>query len=392
MAVITTCCWGKLSPLSPPPDWSRLDAYQETITHAEFQSLLDQVYAPGGAWAGVISLSDQEAVIRTGSGQGDYHLRFAQDAASSRAAPSYWRGRAEHSAEADSPLAGLKIAIDPGHLGGSWAKMEERWFRVGRSTPVTEGDMTLKVAKLLAARLKSLGAKVYLTRSKPRPVTSARPGKLRNEAVASLRDKNEAVTPDAVTKESQRLFYRSSEIRSRARLVNESIRPDLVLCLHFNAEEWGTEKCPRLVNENHMHFLVTGSWNKAELDYEDQRLEMLVKLLNRSFREELPLTTAIAQSMVKATDLPAYAYHGAAATPVNGNPYIWARNLLANRLFTCPVVYVEPYVMNGAATFARIQAGDYKGTRNFGGTARKSIYREYADGVAAGLVNYYTRR
>ena len=392
MAVGATCCWGKLSPLAPRPDWSRLDAYQRTITRAEFQSLLDRVYAPGGAWAAVISLSDSEATIRAGTGREEYRLRFAPDAASAQGAPAYWRGRAEHSGEPDKPLAGLNIAIDPGHLGGSWAKIEERWFRIGKSKPVTEGDMTLRVAKLLSARLSALGAKVSLTRSRSGPVTSARPGQLRKVAAVSLLEKNEAAAKEAVTKESQRLFYRASEIRSRARLVNASFRPDLVLCLHFNAEEWGDERAPKLVKENHLHFLITGSWSKAELDFEDQRLDMLIKLLNRSYREELPLTTAIAQSMAKATGLPPYTYHGQAATAVNGNPYIWARNLLANRLCTCPVVYVEPYVMNSRDVFERVQAGDYKGKRIFGGTARQSIYREYADGVASGLVNYYTRR
>ena len=48
--------------------------------------------------------------------------------------------------------------------------------------------------------------------------------------------------------------------------------------------------------------------------------------------------------------------------------------------------------MNGRAAFARIQAGDYDGRRNFGGVARKSIYREYADSVADGLVKYYSTR
>jgi hypothetical protein len=77
---------------------------------------------------------------------------------------------------------------------------------------------------------------------------------------------------------------------------------------------------------------------------------------------------------------------------VNANPYVWARNLLANRLFACPVVYIEPYVMNSRFVFERIQAGDYEGVRHFGGTMRKSIYREYADAVAEGIVAYYSRR
>ncbi len=82
------------------------------------------------------------------------------------------------------------------------------------------------------------------------------------------------------------MFYRVAEIRRRAKLVNETFRPDLVLCLHFNAEAWGDEKNPKLLDENHLHFLVTGSFSAEELDYEDQRFEMLTKLLNRSLSEE----------------------------------------------------------------------------------------------------------
>jgi hypothetical protein len=96
--------------------------------------------------------------------------------------------------------------------------------------------------------------------------------------------------------------------------------------------------------------------------------------------------------MAKDTGLPPYVYLEPNAVRVNDNPYIYARNLLANRLFVCPVVYVEPYVMNSRAAFARIQAGDYEGRRKFGGVLRKSIYREYADSVVDGLVAYYSSR
>ena len=45
------------------------------------------------------------------------------------------------------------------------------------------------------------------------------------------------------------LFYRNSEIRRRASLVNYRLRPDLVLCLHFNAEPWGDPSHPKLVRK-----------------------------------------------------------------------------------------------------------------------------------------------
>jgi hypothetical protein len=47
--------------------------------------------------------------------------------------------------------------------------------------------------------------------------------------------------------------------------------------------------------------------------------------------------------------------------------------------------------MNSRDAFARIQAGDYEGLLNVNGVERKSIFREYADSVAAGLVEYYSQ-
>jgi len=383
----------KVSPLAPTPDWSRLDPYQETITRADFEELLNKIYAPNAAADGLIDITDKGAFVRTDGVGSPYLLKFAVDRDSARRRPVYWKSReALPPLLPGKPLNGLKVAIDPGHLGGAWAKMEERWFQIGKSAPVTEGDMTLRVAKMLIPRLTELGAEVFLTRSKPGPLTSQRPEQLRGKAADALREKGESTAGDAVQKESERLFYRASEIRRRAKLVNESIHPDIVLCLHFNAEAWGNEKNPTLVQENHLHLLVTGAWGRSELEYEDQRLDMLVKLLNRSFNEEVAVSNAVASTMAKATGLPPYVYRGGSVVRVNDNPYIWARNLLANRLFTCPVVYIEPYVMNNRLVFARIQAGDYDGRRDFGGVPRVSIYREYADGVVAGLVNYYSKR
>ena len=96
--------------------------------------------------------------------------------------------------------------------------------------------------------------------------------------------------------------------------------------------------------------------------------------------------------MAKATGLPAYQYPTTqTTTKVGTSGYVYARNLLATRLYRCPVVYCEPYVMNSKDAFARIQAGDYEGVKEINGMQRQSIYREYADAVADGLREYYSK-
>ena len=378
-----------LSPLAPHPDWSRLGQYSGTITATDFERLLSRVYVPDGSWKEWISLSPTQARITPRFGAEPLVLPLASPGNTSQLPPRFWKGRTDRTPSPDHPLAGLRIAIDPGHLGGSYAKMEARWFRIGWSRPVEEGEMTLIVAKLLKKRLEKLGAEVWLTRSKNGATTPLRPDNLEKTALGSLQE--EGVTPTALNlqHEAERLFYRVSEIRNRAKLVNENIRPDLVVCLHFNAEEWGNPDHPTLTDTNHLHLLVTGAMSGEELRHEDERFTMLVKLLGGTHAEELGASDAVARSLASATGLPPFAYHNAKAIPASPNPYLWIRNLLANRLFECPVVYCEPYVMNSRPVFDRIQLGDYQGKRNVGGILLPSIYREYADAVAQGLADYY---
>ena len=112
-----------LSPLGDLPDYRRLDPYQETITREEFVHQLDALYAPHGGWKPFIRIDAQAAVIRKTSVPLDdlYTLRFAADDASKKPLPAaFWRPRTAlppAPPPADKPLAGVRVALDPGHLG-----------------------------------------------------------------------------------------------------------------------------------------------------------------------------------------------------------------------------------------------------------------------------------
>jgi hypothetical protein len=389
--------------LADPPKWKLLEKYQRTITRDEFERLLWNVYCSHGVSPEFIRVDrDFACILMDRDAQTWFTLRFAQD--DRRRAPPAREWRTAQSLprkKPKGPLSGLKIALDPGHIGGEWAKMEERWFKVGDAPPVEEGEMTLRVAKMLAPKLRALGARVSFVRDKAKPVTPFRPADFKAAARGVLQTsgtdspREDFDSPDDPLKEqtvrwqSEILFYRSSEIRQRARLVNSRLRPDLVLCLHFNAEAWGDERNPTFIDNNHLHLLVNGSYSESEIAFDDQRFEMVQRLLSRAYDEEIKIADTVAAALAREMQLPPYQYTTDNVARVGTSGYVYARNLVATRLYRYPVVFFEPYVMNNAEVFARIQAGDYEGTRPINGVERPSIYREYVDSVVKGLLEYY---
>jgi hypothetical protein len=264
--------------------------------------------------------------------------------------------------------------------------------------------MTLLVAKLAAPQLRALGAEVALVRDANVPASRFTIDALRPAARKELQllgatnarenydGEHDPLKMNTVQGQAERLFYRIAEIRERAQRVNEKIRPDLAVCIHFNAADWIDAENPIFTERNDLHVIVNGCYSAGELRLDDERFEMLLRLLGRLHEGEIPAAAPMAKALATATGLPPFAYLGGNAVRPEADEYVWARNLLANRLFGCPVVYLEPYRMNNAETYARIQVGDYEGEREVGGRMRRSIFREYADAIVAGLRAYFSAR
>lgn len=377
-----------LSLLAENPDWSELEAYQHTISSSDFEKLLTEIFTTDETWRTYITINPEHAEILTSTDptQPPFILNFSSPE-KFLPIPRNWKDTASLPIPPkDKPLANLHIAIDPGHIGGTWAKIEARWFQIGEDKPVTEGDMTLLVANLLKPMLEEMGAKVSLVRSTPEPITNLRPTDF-----IHLADKTD--DPISIQKFTEQLFYRTAEIRARANLVNETIKPDLVLCLHFNAEAWGDPENPTLVPRTHFHILLNGAYTSDEVHLADQRFAMLKKLLQRTHEEEALVGESVAKTFAEISKLPPYIYFSGAnnVRQVNNNPFLYARNLLANRLYNCPVIFMEPYVMNSSIDYARIQAGNYEGLKKINDQELPSIFQEYATALAQCLANHYKK-
>ncbi len=388
-----------LARLGSIPDWSRLDPYQGTMTREEFVHLLRHCYARKPEEADpVIRIEPDRALILRQSNHpeaGWYDLRFKTDSPLPAKAPAYWKRPLDLEdlpANSTRPLHGLRIAIDPGHIGGEWVTWDDRHFKLGGpdTLEVREGEMTLVVAKILRHDLTLLGADVFLTRETNNPVTKERVESLREEARAYVIRRGQIPSPGLVASTAKAMFAISAEIRARGDLINDTIRPDLALCLHFDASPWPGGR-PVFRPPNHLHLIVNGCYSAAEMAEDDTRLEMILRMLQRLYYEELRLADTVSKTLREETRLPSAGYDGTSGRSVNDNEYVWARNLLANRVFFCPVLFFEPFCMNHRETHARVQEGAYEGLREISGVYRKNIYQEYADGVTAGLVRYYRK-
>jgi len=298
-------------------------------------------------------------------------------------------------ADPTKPLLGKVICLDPGHIGGDWADIEERTFRIGRDRPVVEGELNLQTCRLLAERLSAAGAKVVWTHEGFAPTTEVRPADLYPEAIEYLlKDPANRRLPrfsmnGLIRWNAELLFYRSAEIQARARRVNEELRPDFTLCLHYNAAPWGSPGRASLTSVSRVVLFSHGSYTASELAYDDQKFNLFRKLLENSTPSELAIGGAIGQQFKEKWGVPPENYEGSGYAHASGaSPYVWHRNLIANRLFRGPVIFVEGPYMNDRTTYGWIQAGAYEGSRMVAGRDRQNIFREYADRVADGVLQW----
>ncbi len=369
---------GKVTQLGNPPEWSELDRFQETITKAEFMDALKSTYCPHEKWwSPWFDFRSDRVLIRKLSGVEDwYELKFSDSSDCDGFDPP----------KSFDSFADLLVGLDPGHIGGDWSIMERRHFQFGEDPPVKEGDLSLLVAREVSGRLSELGAKVVLLREKSEPVGRQRPddflehaGRWTEEALGKEFD--QSFEFELLKKQrSELLFYRVAEISARAKLVNEAIDPDVVICLHVNAAAWPVEGNRTLVERNDFHVLVNGCYMGGELAYDDQRFEMVYRLLSRWRETELELAGHLALSFAAVTKLPAFSYKGPNALKIGEVPGVWARNLLANRIYRSPVVFLEPYVANSQEAYLRIR--DALQAKDDG------WIKEYAEAVVAGLSSF----
>lgn len=388
-------------------DWKSLEEFSGTLTRAQFEQRLHEVFDPHGGLLPFLAITDQGVSIYDSpakTGVALATISFAPSPDACRVGPRLFRppDAFRHGVER-FPLAGVRIVIEPADIGGDWGKLEDRSTIYPGYGRIQEGDLTLLVGKILEAKLRGLGAEVYVTREGTQPVSglatadvervagnviSQRPYRL-PEAFRKRAGYMSAASPAYVKIASQLLLTKNLETLSRAENARRRFRADLTIVLQFDATPRSCRA--RLTDINRNIFFVEGAYTASELGNDSrQRWKLLTKLLQNVTPTERLVATNIARSFEDATGYPPVLYGDTAVTRAVGDtPYVVARNLAFNREHDGPVVITEPYFMNQRVTLLRILAGDYPGLEFVAGQMRESIFREYADAIAKGLVNTY---
>lgn len=384
------------SPLEYVPEWRLLEPYQGTLTAEAFRKRLE-IFSPNREIYEYLEFEGDETATLFASPEHTKALWQFEFVPPGTPPPTQLKlaPQAEASlrgATFNQPLKGLRICLDPGHIGGDWARTEERHFRYRSYKPVEEGELTLFTSLHLARKLEAAGAEVVFTKNDYEPVTSLRPHDFTADAiqwaVESGRSFSERRYEWMTRWNRDFFFYRVAEIYARGRRVAE-LDPDFTLCIHYNAAPWG-RRGARLFNVKKVVAFVHGGYTPSELANPIQLFALFEKLFKNDTPKEIELATVITDEMARVWNMKPENYHGTGTMfRVNESPYVWSRNVVANRTFPGPVIFLEGPYMNDRDTFYRIQEGDYEGLREVRGKMVPSLFREFADIVATSLIRHY---
>jgi N-acetylmuramoyl-L-alanine amidase len=401
--------------LNPPSkaDWQTLAAYSNTLTRKQFESRLQAIFDSTGALKPFLKISDSCVTVFSSTDANREILAKIDFAASDeqiKAAPESFRtpeefAKTDHSS--GQPLAGLRVVIEPADIGGKWGDMEDRSTFYPKFGLIQEGDINLTLGKVLRDKLAKLGANVFLVRENNEPVSGCQPDDL-DPVLDDILKNRRYLLPESyffdagystkitawqrkVAKNT--LLTKTLEARARAEAARKHYDADLTIVLQHNATPRSTYGALTPINRN--IFFVHGAYMPQEIRKDpEQRYRLLLKLLQNITPTEIAVAVKIADQFKQVTGFPPVLYGNSASTRMvtGDNLYVVARNIAFNREHDGPVVVTEPYFMNQQVTLRRLLAGDFDGSKKISGKDYISIYREYADCVAKGIVEAYARK
>jgi len=305
----------------------------------------------------------------------------------------------------DLPLSGIRIALDPGHLGGDMetAMMEGKFVRIqnsdGSITEFNEGNLVFNTATILAKKLEAQGAKVFITKKRKglsafditydEWLKTSFQKELKNafDVEKLSQQEYDLLKASNDKKEIFESFFKRLDIEERARKIN-AFRPDLCLVLHYNVDEENYFERDRELQlmqptpANYGMVFIPGSFLKNELSKVEERIELMRLLLTNDLATSLRFNSFIMHSIVENLQVPPISEDSemgyiSRASVYTGVPGVFSRNLALTRMVHAPICYTEPLCQDNEIEYKRLADGSR--TKEVAEAYFKGIMQYFAD-------------
>lgn len=257
-------------------------------------------------------------------------------------------------------LKNIRIAIDPGHFGGSWAELEERYVAIPaemtkNKQPIRfhEGDLTYSTALELKRLLENEGAVVLLTRS------GIGRGAIKEDFFEWIRTHADSIQKSSPLPQVFRNYYNREDLKERAKIIN-AFSPDLTIVIHFNSHLTEEEKKQKslLTRSNYNLAFIPGAFCKGELNTVRDRYEFLRLIVTHQVEESLKLSESVTKQFVKYLDVPLISENEKISyidrVCLFQKQGIYSRNLVLTRLIHSPICYGETLIQNNQEEIYRL--------------------------------------
>jgi N-acetylmuramoyl-L-alanine amidase len=277
-------------------------------------------------------------------------------------------------------LKGLKIAIDPGHFGGDYARLEDRFTNIFLEDPkeeifFDEGTLTYLTAMELKDLLVADGAIVFCTRG------GIGKGALDDDFFEWLKKNTKHWKSSKALDHLFRAYYNREDLLQRAAKIN-AFNPDITLAIHYNTNF--TQK-DSAVKTNYSLAFVPGAFCGGELDKVRNRYEFLRLLVTNHMVESIRLSENLAKQFVTKLKVPLISNNEIASYIDNfclkQKDGVYSRNLALTRLVHSPVCYGETLIQNNKNELIRLSKKDTTIDNILCSKRIKEVAQAYYDGI-----------
>lgn len=242
----------------------------------------------------------------------------------------------------DRPLSQARIAIDPGHFGGLFARLEERYIEM-ESIYFDEGTLAFLTALQLKKKLEEKGATVLLTRNE------IGKGAYTEDFFDWLKNHPEYWKKNVSLSTIFIRYYNRLDLRARARLIND-FHPDLTLLIHYNAidSELSNSLQTKVTKRNFNLVFIPGAFCSGELMNKEDRYHFLRLVCTQDIERSFTIAKKLIQQFTEQLQVPPLkalknSGVGNSLVSVDG---VFCRNLCLTRLIKGPLCYGETLVQN----------------------------------------------